>query len=94
MSRLDPIRTRVGNRIRARRRALGMTQQQAADLSRLPRLAFTRIELGIRRMTLPDLAAICDVLGCSAEELLGDAGLASAARRNHERLYGLTDAHS
>jgi transcriptional regulator with XRE-family HTH domain len=94
MSRLDPTRARIGGRIRALRRALGMTQQEAAELLRVSRLTLTRMELGTRRITLLELGAICEILGCPAEELLGDAGLAAAAIHNRERLYGSADAHS
>jgi len=42
----------------------------------------------LSRIKLPELGPICEALGCSAEDLLGDAGLAAAATRNHGRLYG------
>lgn len=86
MSRVDPIRRRIGTRLRDRRRALGMTQQECAGLLGVSRLTLTRIELGYRRIRLAELASICETVGCSAEELLGDAALAVAAARNHARL--------
>jgi len=88
MTQGDTIRSRIGGRMRDRRRALGMTQQQCASVIGLPRLTLARIELGYRRIKLPELGPICEALGCSAEDLLGDAGLAAAATRNHGRLYG------
>jgi transcriptional regulator with XRE-family HTH domain len=88
MPRCDVIRSRIGDRVREYRRALGMTQDQCAALIGISRLSFTRIELGHRRIKLPELAAICEALGCSAADLLGDATLAVAAARNHDRLYG------
>ena len=63
-----------------------MTQQKCAPQLGLPRLAVLRIERGYRRIRLPELERICDAVGCTAEELLGDAGLANAAART--RLYG------
>jgi transcriptional regulator with XRE-family HTH domain len=92
MSRSDATRARIGNRMRQRRRALGMTQEQCAGLIGMSRLSLTRIELGYRRIKLPELAGICDALGCAPEELLDDAALAVAARHNHERLYGAVEA--
>jgi len=88
MSGFDAMRARIGNRLRERRRALGMTQEQCAALMGFSRVSLTRIELGYRRIRLAEIATICEVLGCSAEDLLGDPGLAAAAARNHERLYG------
>ena len=88
MAQCDTTRSRIGSLIRDRRRALGMTQEECAALVGMSRLSLTRVELGYRRIKLPELAAICEALGCSAEDLLGDAGLATAAARNHERLYG------
>jgi len=84
----DTVRSRIGGRMREHRRALGMTQEQCAALIGMSRLSLTRVELGYRRIKLPELAAICEARGCSAEDLLGDAGLATAAARNHDRLYG------
>jgi transcriptional regulator with XRE-family HTH domain len=80
--------------MRQHRRALGMTQEQCAALIGMSRLSLTRIELGYRRVKLPELGAICETLGCSAEDLLGDAGLATAAARNHARLYGSFPVYS
>jgi transcriptional regulator with XRE-family HTH domain len=88
MSRVDAVRVRIGTRLRERRRALGMTQEQCAAVLGLPRLTLARVELGYRRIRLPELAMICQAVGCSAEDLLGEAGLGAAAARNHERLYG------
>ncbi len=54
MHRTDTNRARIGGRMRERRRALGMTQQQCAALLRLSRLSRTRIELGYRRLKCPN----------------------------------------
>jgi len=77
---------RIGARLRERRRALGMTQAQCAALVGLSRLTLNRLELGYRRLKLSELGAICQTLGCSAEDLLGDASLAHAAMRNAHHL--------
>ena len=86
MNRHDSMRARIGARMRERRRALGMTQQQCAALLGVPRLRLTRLELGYRRLKLSELAPVCEALGCSAEDLLGDPSLAQAAMRNAHRL--------
>jgi transcriptional regulator with XRE-family HTH domain len=86
MSRHDAMRARIGARVRERRRALGMTQEQCAALIGLSRLSLTRIELGYRRLKLSELGTVCETLGCSAEDLLGDPALAQAAIRNAHRL--------
>jgi transcriptional regulator with XRE-family HTH domain len=52
----------------------------------LSRLSLTRIELGYRRLKLSELGTVCETLGCSAEDLLGDPALAQAAIRNAHRL--------
>ena len=88
MAPCDAVRSRIGGRLRERRRALGLTQEECAALIAMPRPSLTRIELGYRRIKLSELGTICETLGCSAEDLLGDAGLATAAARHHDRLYG------
>ncbi len=87
MNRCDAMRARIGARLRERRRALGMTQEQCAALIGFRRLCLTRIELGYRRLKLAELGTVCETLGCSAEDLLGDPALAQAAMRNAHRLY-------
>ena len=86
MRQADRLRVAIGGRLRARRRALGLTQQECALLTGLHRVTLVRIERGHRRLTLPELHALCEVLGCDAEDLLADPGLAAAATRNHARL--------
>ncbi|HEV2336169.1 MAG TPA: helix-turn-helix transcriptional regulator [Stellaceae bacterium] len=86
MNRGDAMRARIGTRLRERRRALGMIQVQCAALIGLPHLALTRLELGYRRLKLSELGTVCQTLGCSAEDLLGDPVLAQAAMRNAHRL--------
>jgi transcriptional regulator with XRE-family HTH domain len=86
MNRHDAMRARIGALMRQRRRTLGMTQAQCAALIGVSRLTLTRIELGYRRLRLSELATVCETLGCSAEQLLGDPALAQAAMRNAHRL--------
>jgi len=86
MNHSDTMRACIGGRVRERRRALGMTQEECAALIGMSRLSLTRIELGYRRLKLSELGTVCEALGCSAETLLGDPALAQAAMRNTHRL--------
>ena len=86
MNLSDTTRARIGARMRERRRALGMTQAQCAALIGMSRLSVTRIELGYRRLRLSEFATVCEALGYSADDLLGDSSLAQAAMRNAHRL--------
>src|SRR5258708_26911292 len=87
MTRSDSLRARIGARMRERRRALGMTQEQCAALIGMRRVTITRIERGYRRLELPELATICETLGCTAEELLAGPPLAQSPMRNAQRLH-------
>lgn len=64
--------------IRRRRRALGLTQAEAARLVGLSRLCYHRIETGARRIGLAELAALCAVYHCHIGELVQDGALARA----------------
>ena len=66
--------------IRRRRRALGLTQQAAAETLGIPRLTFARIETGPRRIRLAELARICAIFNCDIGEIIQDGPLAAAAR--------------
>src|SRR5258708_27494556 len=87
MTRSDSLRARIGARMRERRRALGMTQEQCATLIGMRRVTITRIERGYRRLEMPELATIFETLGCTAEELLGDPPLAQGAIAKAQPLY-------
>ncbi len=71
----------IRSALRRRRRALGLTQEQAALLLGLSRLAYHRIETGARRIHFADLAAICTLYDCDPGELLQDSQLAAAYAR-------------
>ena len=71
----------IRSALRRRRRALGLTQAQAALLLGLSRLAYHRIETGARRIHFADLAALCELYGCDPAELLQDSQLAAGYAR-------------
>src|SRR5271169_5516933 len=68
----------IRSAVRRRRRALGLTQQQAAQLLGVSRLTYHRIETGARHIHFADLAAICELYNCHPVELLQDSQLAAA----------------
>ena len=71
----------IRSALRRRRRALGLTQEQAALLLGTTRLTYHRIETGARRIHIADLAALCELYDCDPAELLQDSQLAAAYAR-------------
>ena len=61
-----------------RRRTLGLTQDDAANLLGRSRVTYHRIETGGRRIRFVELAAICETFNCHVGELVQDGQLASA----------------
>jgi transcriptional regulator with XRE-family HTH domain len=82
----------IRSALRRRRRALGLTQQQAAALLGMSRLTYHRIEAGARRIHFADLAAICELYNCHPVELLQDSQLVAAYARATTALLGETTA--
>lgn len=84
----------IRSALRRRRRALGLTQHQAAQLLRMSRLTYHRIETGARHIHFADLAAICELFNCHPAELLQDSQLAAAYAHAATALLGETPAQS
>jgi len=61
----------TGNRVHMRRRALGLTQQQLADLCGFPYQIISRVEKGHQDLYAQRLALIATHLQVSADYLLG-----------------------
>ncbi len=78
----------IRSALRRRRRALGLTQEQAAQILGVPRLTYHRIETGARRIHFADLAALCDLYDCDPAELLQDGQLAAAYAHATTALLG------
>jgi DNA-binding XRE family transcriptional regulator len=78
----------IRSALRRRRRALGLTQQQAAQLLGMSRLTYHRIETGARHIHFADLAAICELYNCHPVELLQDSQLATAYAQAATALLG------
>lgn len=92
MRRDDDPQSCIRAALRRRRRALGLTQEAAAQLLGMRRLTYHRIETGGRHIHFADLAAICQMFDCTAGELLQDGQLAAAFAHAAAELLGQTPA--
>jgi len=78
MRRPDNAQACIRSALRRRRRALGLTQEDAGRILGMSRLTYHRLETGARRIHFTDLAAICAAYNCHVGELLQDSQLADA----------------
>jgi DNA-binding XRE family transcriptional regulator len=78
MRRTDDSQASIRSALRRRRRALGLTQEDAANMLGMSRMTYHRIETGSRRIRLSELAAICTAFNCHVGELVQDGQLANA----------------
>jgi transcriptional regulator with XRE-family HTH domain len=69
------IKGLFGNRVRERRLALGLTQQELADRAGLHRSYIGQIELGRRNVTLKSAAKIAKALQTDIASLLDESGI-------------------
>lgn len=83
----DDPQSAIRSAIRRRRRTLGLTQEEAAELLGLGRLSYHRIESGRRRIRAGELAAICAAYNCHIGELVQDGALAQAFMRAAPDLF-------
>lgn len=65
----------LGVAIRARRVALGMSQEALADLAGIDRSHMGKIERGERNVTILNIVRVAEALGCRSSDLLIDASL-------------------
>ena len=65
----DDILEELGNRIRAKRKELGWTQEELADKARLDRSYVGGIERGERNITFTVLCDIARALNCDVASL-------------------------
>ncbi len=61
--------------MRARRKAIPLSQEALADLAEIDRSHMGKIERGERNVTMLNVLRIAQALGCQPSELLADAGL-------------------
>ena|SRR5438270_10480148 len=78
MRLLDDSQACIRSALRRRRRTLGLTQNDAANMLGMSRVSYHRIETGVRRIRFLEIAAICEAFSCHVGELVQDGQLASA----------------
>jgi len=66
---------RLGAAVRARRLALGLSQEALADSAGVDRSHMGKIERGERNVTFLNILRIAKAIGCMPSNLLIDAGL-------------------
>ncbi len=80
----------MGKRIRAKRRALKMSQEVMAKAVQISPSFYGNIERGIRIPSIDTLVAIANVLGVGTDFLLADSVQSAAAKRPPEETKLLT----
>jgi transcriptional regulator with XRE-family HTH domain len=70
----DQLLKLVGAAIRARRKALDLSQEALADQAGIDRSHMGKIERGERNVTVLNLAKLAMALACHPSQLLSDAG--------------------
>lgn len=71
----DKQLVRLGEAVRARRKALEMSQEALADYAGIDRSHMGKIERGERNVTLLNLLRITEAMHCKPSEMLANAGL-------------------
>ena len=66
---------RLGEAVRAARKALAMSQEALADASGIDRSHMGKIERGERNITFLNIVRIAKAVGCKPSDLLAAAGL-------------------
>jgi len=74
----------IGGNIRARRKALGMTQSQLASKCGLTAITISRVELGERQVRRTSMHEISAALGCKETDFVTNEG---AVRGEFSRAY-------
>ena len=71
----DHLLVMLGAAVRARRKALNLSQEALADHARIDRSHMGKIERGERNVTMLNVAKLAEALSCRPSDLLIDAGL-------------------
>jgi transcriptional regulator with XRE-family HTH domain len=66
---------RIGDAVRAKRKALEFSQEELADNAGIDRSHMGKIERGERNVSLINIIRIAKALGCTPSEILSDADL-------------------
>jgi transcriptional regulator with XRE-family HTH domain len=80
----DQFYIEMGERLRAKREAFGLTQAEVAEAIGISRTSLTNIECGRQRILVDQLALICGKLRASPSDMI-PAG-APAPQMSHARL--------
>ncbi|MEI7841757.1 MAG: helix-turn-helix transcriptional regulator [Gallionellaceae bacterium] len=72
---IDNHLVRFGAAVRARRTALGLSQEALADYAEIDRSHMGKIERGERNVTFLNIVRIAKAIQCEPSDLLIDAGL-------------------
>lgn len=72
---IDGALMRLGAVMRARRQALGLSQEALADLAGVDRSHMGKIERGERNVTFLNISRIAEALQCRPSDLMVAAGL-------------------
>lgn len=75
----NDIAVRIGRNIAARRRELGRTQADVAEMVGMDTVSLSRIERGVVTAGIPTLDKLADVLGVPLGQLFDGASTNSAA---------------
>lgn len=70
----DQLLVLLGGVLRARRKALNLSQEALADHAGIDRSHMGKIERGERNVTLLNVAKLAHALSCRPSDLLADAG--------------------
>ena len=65
----------LGSRLKQLRESRALTQQELADLLKIPRTAITQLESGVRRMSVDELQLIGQHFGISMDAFLSPKGV-------------------
>lgn len=71
----DADLVKFGNAVRARRKALELSQEVLAELAEIDRSHMGKIERGERNVTFLNVSRIANALQCRPSDLLAEAGL-------------------
>lgn len=71
----DRSLVRLGAAVRARRTALGLSQEALADYAEIDRSHMGKVERGERNVTFLNIVRIANAIQCKPSDLLIDAGL-------------------
>ena len=66
---------KLGETIRAHRKAIGLSQEALADAAQIDRAHVGKIERGERNVTILNIIKIANALMCAPSTLLKDSGL-------------------